>query len=400
MTHHLRQYFANPVLRMVFWATVLSGAMAAPIGTYQSLIAIERLGVADGHFAAILLLGLVVGTIASLWIGVVTDQRPWRRKAGLAVAGGLALGNILMWLAPSAPMFLAVHGLLMPLMVTLFGQLFAVARLAAGNLPAADRDAAVANVRAFFAVPFIFVLPIWGWLVGSGASLLSVYGAGSVLALIMVAVIYRGWPDDTNAAWEDRKSGLTLRGSLAEIADPAVIIRVALIGLIHVGASASGIVLGLIFARADGQGAGDVALFFGAFVAIEFTVMMMIGSLRARWRRLHIITVGVILYAIYLVGLPLLAGSPLVWLLILPAGAGGAMIYALAVGYLQDLLGTRAGAGSSLIALQRAVAEGTGAAIFAFGTWVYGYAIVPWIAAAISILAMAAIIRLDRFRPN
>lgn len=400
MIHNLRQYFANPVLRMVFWATVLSGAMAAPIGTYQSLIAIEKIGVSDGQFAAILVVGLCVGTLASLWIGVATDQHPWRRRAGLAVAVALTLGNTLMWLAPSPMMFLVVHGFLLSLLVTLFGQLFAVARLAASNLPPADRDAVVANVRAFFAVPFIIVLPVWGWLVGGGASMLSVYGAGAVLGLMMVVVMYRGWPDDRVAPWEDRKSGLTLRGSLAEIADPAVIVRVGLIGMIHIGASTSGIVLGLIFARADGQGAGDVAMFFGAFVAIEFAVMMMIGSLRARWRRLHIITMGVILYAVYLVGLPLLAGSPLVWLLIVPAGAGGAMIYALAVGYLQDLLGTRAGAGSSLIALQRAFSEGAGAAIFALGTWAYGYAIVPAIAAALSIFAMVAIIRLDRFRPN
>lgn len=398
MTHHLRQFFANPVLRMVFWATVLTGAMTAPVGTYQSLIAIREIGLSDSTFAAVLGLGLTVGTVVSLWVGVVTDQHPWRRRAGLGVATALCLGNTLMWVAPSALVFVFAHGVLLPMAVTLFGQLFALARLAASGLPTADRDAAVANVRAFFAIPFIVVLPLWGWVIGTGASLLAIYPAGAILGAALVALFYFGWPDDRAAPWEDRKSGLTMRRSLAEVADPAVIGRVALIGMIHLGASTSGIILGLIFAQANGRGTEDVAIFFGAFVAVEFTVMMMVASLRARWRRLHIITFGVALYALYLVGLPFLAGSPFVWVLIVPAGAGGAMIYSLAIGYLQDLLGARAGAGSSLIALQRTVAEGAAAVVFAVGSWAYGYTAVPIIAAVLSILAMAAIIRLDRSR--
>lgn len=398
MTRHLRQYFANPVLRMIFWATVLTGAMVAPIGTYQSLIATTVINLSDSAFAAVLVLGLVFGTIASLWVGVKTDQHPWRRKAGLVVAAALCLGNLLMWAAPFAPVFVFVHGFLIPLAVTLFGQLFALARLATSDLTPVDRDAAAANVRAFFAIPFIFVMPFWGWLIGTGVSLLAIYPAGAVIGAAMVVLFYVSWPDDASSSWTDQKSGLSMRRSLSEVADPAVLGRVALIGLIHLGGSTSGIMLGLIFAQADGLGAEDVAIFFGAFVAIEFTVMMMVGSLRARWRRLHIIAAGVGLYAIYLVGLPLLANSPLIWLLIIPAGAGGAMIYTLAIGYLQGLLGTRAGAGSSLIALQRIVAEGAAAAIFAFGSWTLGYWVVPIIAAGLSVTAMVVIIRLDRFR--
>ena len=398
MTRSLRLYFANPVLRMIFWATVLMGAMVAPIGTYQSLIATTVIGMSDSAFAAVLVLGLVFGTVASLWVGVKTDQHPWRRRAGLFVAWCLSLGNLLMWVAPGSPVFVFVHGFLLPLAVTLFGQLFALARLATDDLSLADRDIAMANVRAFFAIPFIFVMPLWGWIIGAGVSLLAIYPAGAVLGALMVALFYTSWPDDGSSPWADQKSGLTLRRSLAEVADPSVMGRVALIGMIHLGGSTSGIMLGLIFAQTEGLGAEDVAIFFGAFVAVEFAVMMMVGAFRARWRRLHIIAAGVGLYAIYLIGLPLLAHTPLVWLLIFPAGAGGAMIYTLAIGYLQGLLGARAGAGSSLIALQRIVAEGAAAAIFAFGSWTLGYWVVPIMAAILTVAAMAAIIWLDRFR--
>ena len=69
--------------------------------------------------------------------------------------------------------------------------------------------------------------------------------------------------------------------------------------------------------------------------------------------RLWIIASGAGIYAVFLGLLPILAPTPWVWALVFPAGAGGAMVYALAIGYLQDLMGRRAGAGASLIALQR-----------------------------------------------
>ena len=176
--------------------------------------------------------------------------------------------------------------------------------------------------------------------------------------------------------------------------------RVALIAGTQLGAAVSGIVLGLIFEQAHGRGADDVGQFFGAFVAIEFCVMMAVGYAVRYMRRLYIITAGVMLYALYLILLPLLASSGWVWTLIVPAGAGGAMIYALSIGYLQDLLGKRAGAGSSLIAVQRAFSEAGAATLFALGTWISGYALVAFMAAGVSLVAIASIILLDSNRPR
>lgn len=398
MIQSYRRLFADRTLRMVVLATLLFGGALAPVATYQSLIAIRELGMADGLFAAVLFSGLVVGICGSVGIGIVTDQRPIRREVALLSALALVIASLAMSLSPTPLVFIFVHGLVLPISFTLFGQFFTLARLASGKFSKAERDAIAAQIRAVFAVPFVVALPLWGWAIEAGVHLTTIYTVNIGLSLIMWALISRQWPADKTAHWADQRSGNTLRQSLAEIAAAPVVFRVVLIGAIHIGGAVSGVILGLIFEVAEGRTAADVARFFAAFVAVEFIVMLLVGHLLRRFRRLHLITVGVILYAIYLVFLPLLAPSGWVWLLIVPAGAGGAMIYALAIPYLQDLLGNRAGAGASLIALQRAVAEGLSAAIFALGSWLYGYALVGYLGAAVSLTAIVVILWLDRHR--
>jgi SET family sugar efflux transporter-like MFS transporter len=206
------------------------------------------------------------------------------------------------------------------------------------------------------------------------------------------------WPTDSAAPWTEQKSGLGFRASIGEMVAPPVLIRVMLMGAIHSGSAISGVVVGLIFDEAAGRGAGDVGLFFGLFVAVEIVVTLSVGQLLRVMPRLWIITSGAGIYALFLGLLPILAPTPWVWALVFPAGAGGAMVYALAIGYLQDLMGRRAGAGASLIALQRISSHGLSAMIFAICTWLSGYGLVSILGAAALFAAIAAILWLDRGR--
>jgi hypothetical protein len=158
-----------------------------------------------------------------------------------------------------------------------------------------------------------------------------------------------------------------------------------------------GVIVGLVFASA-GRDAGDVGLFFGLFVAIEVGGTLLAGALAPRLPRLLLIGAGVGLYALFLSLLPFLAQGPWLWALVLPLGLGGGLLFTLAIGYLQDLLAARPGAGGSLLAVQRIAAEGLSAALFAFGTLVQGYATVSVLAGATILLALAALLRLDGTR--
>ena len=394
-----RLMWADPTLRMLCGATLLFGTFVSSIGIYQSLIAVTVFGLSDTGYAVVLLLSLIVSVGSSVGVGIVTDQRPSRKIMASAATGAVLAGALLVWGAAAPWAFVLAHILLLPLSGTLFGQIFAIARLVTAPLPRVERDSLLALLRALFAVPFVIVLPLWGYGFEHGLSLTVLYPFVALICAILLWLIARHWPADATAPWTEQKSGLNFRASLGEMLVPAVLGRVMLIGALHSGSALAGVLVALIFDEASGRGPADVGLFFAIFVAVEIVVTLNIGHFVRRLRRLYVIALGVFVYAVFLALLPLLAASPAVWLLVIPAGVGGALLYALAIGYLQDLLGQRAGAGSSLIALQRLSSDGLSAAIFAVGSWLSGYGLAAVLGAVVMSGAMVWILWLDRNRP-
>lgn len=399
MTRLYRLLWQDRTLRLVALAMLLHGSFASSVGTYQSLIAVTIFDLSDNTYALVLLASLTVSVAASIGVGILTDQRPSRRVLALCAAATMCGGALLVLAGHSAPVFIVAHIFLLPVTGTIFGQLFAVARLVIAPLPRADRDGLMAIIRAVFALPFMLLLGLWGAAFDAGLPLIAVYGWTTLCGATLMALIWFNWPRDAEAPWTEIKSGLNFRASLAEMTQAPVLLRVLLVGAIHSGSALAGVVVGLLLNAVPGRGAGDVGLFFAGFVAIEVIVTLLIGQLRHLFRRLYIIAAGVFIYASFLALLPLLASGPGLWLLIVPAGAGGALVYALAIGYLQDLLGSRAGAGSSLLALQQIAAQGLSALIFAIGAAVGGYALVPALGAVAMSAAMVAILLLDRNAP-
>ena len=315
-------------------------------------------------------------------------------SASLSITGAAAL--VWFWDEPLA--FVIAHILFFPLSGTVFGQAIAVFRLVTTPWPAADRDAVLTLIRAIFALPFMIVLPLWGLAFDLGVDLLFIYPVVGVVGGVMLFIVLRQWPADHAAPWTEQKSGLGFRASIGEMVAGPVFLRVMLVGALHSGGALAGVIIGLSFAAA-GRGPDDVGLFFGVFVAFEIAATLCVGTLVRVLPRMAIIGAGVCIYASFIALLPQLAGSKWVWLLVIPGGAGGGFFYALAITYLQDLLGKRAGAGASLIALQRIASDGLCAGIFAFGTWVSGYGLVGLMGGLGMISALAALIWLDRYRP-
>lgn len=389
----------DPTLRMLSLSALLFGCYAASIGPYQSLIAISIFGLSDAVYAAVLMASLAISVASAVGVGIITDQRPSRRIMAILAATAIALGGTVVWLGDSAAAFVLAHVLLLPISGSLLGQIFAVARLVIAPLPAADRDAIIAIIRSFFALPFVAVLPVWGLALQNGLPLRALYPALLIIGALTLLLIVRRWPRDQGAPWTEQKSGLGFRASLAEMLVWPVLIRVMLIGSIHLGGALAGVVVGLIFSEIGGYGPGMVGLFFGLFVTGEIIVSMNAFRLLQYMRRLYIMAIGTAFFALFLMTLPFLTPTPFVWLLVVPIAVGGGLIYALAIGYLQDLMGSRAGAGASLIALQRIASDGLAAGVFALGTWVSGYGLVPVLGGIAMLTAMGCLLWLDRNRP-
>lgn len=154
--------------------------------------------------------------------------------------------------------------------------------------------------------------------------------------------------------------------------------------------------VGLVMVPAVGRGPQDVALYVGLVAGMEVPFMLTLPALLRHLPRPPVIFAGTAIYALHVGLLPVLAGSPLVWLLVLPAAVGGAITLTLPIAYLQDLLAARPGTGASLMALQRLAGDVLAALCFTLGTTIAGYGLVAAVAATVSLIGAGLLVWADR----
>ena len=381
----------DPSLRIIAVLMVLMGALTCSFGPYAALLAVKIFGLGDRGYALLLATSSLLSVAAALFVGIRADQTLGRRRLSLVACLLSVLGIALMVVSPNRISFILAHGLLLPLSSTYFGQLFAQARLAALRHPAEVRDAIMSSIRALFALPFVVVLPLWSLAFGQGAAVLSVYPVSLLLALMMLMLTWRHWPRDGGRDDTDRPSGLSFRAALRELAHLPLALRVLALGAVNSGGTIYWALLPLVLVAEPGRGTADVALFAGLLAGAEVPFMLALPLLLHRFRRSGLILAGTLLYALHLLGLPLLAASPWLWLLILPAAMGNAVTLTLPIAYLQELLASRPGTGAALMALQRLTGDIIAAACFAIATALPGYALVAVLTAAVTLAGALAL---------
>lgn len=391
-----RLCLTDPALRAAGLALALQGAIVCSFGPYFSTLAVHAFGFGDRGYAILLALSSLASVSASVIGGIRADQTANRRQVTLIAVSALLLGTGLMSLTPGPWVFALTATVLLPISSIIFGQVFALARLAATRYPPADRDGIMAVIRALFAAPFVVVLPLWSFAFARGASVALIFPVGLVLALVLLFTVVRFWPADGDVPWNDRPSGLSFAAALAEMGRLPVAARVLALGAVNAMSTVYMAVVALVMVPEVGRGTEDVAIYVGLVAGLEVPFMLLLPLVVRGRSRTALILAGAMLYALHVVLLPVLAGSALVWLLVLPAAIGGAVILTVPIAYLQDLMADRPGAGASLMALQRLAGDILAAVCFAVGTAVSGYRSVALLGVAISILGAAALWWADR----
>ncbi|AZL59754.1 hypothetical protein EI545_13470 [Tabrizicola piscis] len=394
----IRLCLTDPALRAAGLVIVLQGAIVCSFGPYFSTLAVNTYGFGDRGFAVLLALSSIISVSASVYGGIRADQTANRRQVTLAAVVSLAMGMLLMTVVPGPWVFAVVAAVLLPVGSVTFGQVFALTRMAATRHPKGERDGIMAVIRALFALPFVVVLPLWAMVFAQGVSVISVFPVGLLLAGAMLLVVQRQWPRDGATTWEDRPSGLSFRAALAEMGQPRLAARVLALGAVNAAGTIYIAVISLVMVADVGRGVADVALYVGLVAGLEVPFMLMLPALLRGMDRTLLILGGAALYAVHVALLPVLAGSALVWLLVLPAALGGAVTLTVPIAYLQDLLADRPGAGASLMAVQRLAGDVIAALCFGLGTAVAGYGAVAWLGVAVSLAGAGALCWADRRR--
>lgn len=386
----------DPTFRAMALLLALLGAFNASVYPYQSLIAIERIGLSPGDFALVLLASSAMSVASAVLLGVLADQRANRRQIALwtAAAGALAAGLMLGLPGPVA--FVLAHGILLSVAQPLYGQVFALTRLA-GHRHGGRLDGIQAVIRAAMSVAFLAMLLFWTFAFGAGGmSELWVYLSALLAGAAMLAVILRAWPRDGATEWEDRPSGLNLRAALAEIARPHVALRFFCLGAL---ASAGGVymaTISLVFDASALRGPSDVALYVGLVAGWEVPFMLLLPRVAGRLPRATLIALGAGSYGLHLALMPFLADTALLWLLPVFAGLGGAAVITLPISYYQGLMQARPGAAASLLAVQKLVADAFVAGIFALGMALSGLTAVALMGTGLSLVGALALYLADR----
>jgi hypothetical protein len=391
----LRLIWRDPTLRMVAGLMALQGALLCTFGPFVSVLAVRSFGLGDAGYAAVMFTSTLVAVTSALYSGIRADQTANRR--GIALFSGVVIvaGVSAMTFLPSTISFVLAHALLLPAN-SLFGQLFAQARLATAHLPPAQRDSIQSTIRALLALPFVVILPLWSVAFENGVPVMAIYPVGLVVGVTMLALIWTGWPSKGAMAGRDTPSGLSLRAALAEVANPALALRIAALGAVAVGGTAYWAVMGLALTPATGTG-GNAALYAGLVAGLEVPFMLALPLL-PRWKRAHLIAIGTALYAVHLVGIPLLAHSPYLWLLLLPGAAGGALTLTLPILYLQDQLSERPGTAAALMSLKKVAGDALAAGSFALGTSLSGYTLAAVLAAGVTLAGAGTLVLADAKR--
>jgi SET family sugar efflux transporter-like MFS transporter len=391
----LASVWRSPVLRLPALILGFLGAINASVFPYQSLIAIERIGLTDAQFAVVLLVASVAGVAAALVAGIVSDQQARRRQVAMVTAALAVLGPVLMWLAPSPLTLVLCHGLLLPISGSLFGQTFALARLATADR-LRERDGLLAAIRSVMSATFLAMLLLWSFAFGQGLDVMAVYALAALASAVLLALIWRDWPRDGATRWSDPPSGLSLRQSLREIVVPRVLLRIAILGAIGGAPMMYMILVALIFDGIPGRGTGATALFMALVAGFEVPFMLLLSRITPRLGLQPLIAVGGAIYAAFLLLLPMLAPTPAVWLLPVLAGLGGAAILTLPITYLQNLMADRPGAGSSLFAVQKVTGDVICAGAFALGSALGGYWLAAGLGAAVTLTGAGLLLVVDR----
>jgi SET family sugar efflux transporter-like MFS transporter len=388
---------SKPVFRTLYVTLACVGAFNASVYPYQSLIAIKHIGLTPGDFALILMVASFVNVAAAVLLGILADQRANRRQTALVCAISGLIGAVLMIVIPGPVALVLTSAVLLPIAQPLFGQVFALTRLASQGHEGLS-DGVQSVIRSGLSITFLATLLFWTFAFRDGISEMNVYWTAILAAAVAVCLIIWAWPRDGATAWEDRRSGLNLPAALKQIGRPHIALRFFCLGAINAAGGLYMATVSLFFDASSLRGASDVALYVGMVAGWEVPFMLLLPRIIHRFNRANLIGIGAFTYVTHLMALPFLTDTPFIWVMPFVAGLGGTALLILPITYYQSLMERTPGAAASLMAVQKLVTDGLVAGCFAIGMAFWGLTAVAVMGTALSLLGAVLLVLADRGR--
>lgn len=377
--------FRQPVTAGIAASLFFSGVTFASTLPYGAIVGIEALGIPNAVYAVLLTVGSVVSAIASVMLGYLSDKVDDRRLLVIGCALLGALGYGLVFFIREQWAFFLTYAAIMPFGFALFSQSFSYARTFYNLRHPDEAEFMVSVLRTIFAVAWVIVPPVAGWIAARG-QVFDVYGIAAlayVASAIIFALMLR---DDRTKIGADTKpaDGVETDIPANGIALP-VVFGIGGITIIQTALALHVMTTPLAIVSKFGGTLADVGIYASLAALLEVPFMLMWGMAVARAPKFVIIAINAVLYAVYLLLLSRANSvADVLWLQGLNAIATAALI-SIPISYMQEAIRGRVGLSTSLMDVVRVISTMIAAGVFALVSVRIGYPAVFVAAGALAV---------------
>ena len=324
----------------------LTGLVAAAVGPYRAVVAIEGLGFSNTGFAAIMMVNALATVTMSVVLGNLSDRIHDRRRLVMlsAVMGGLAYAMI--FLLRSQLSFVVAFCLILPLGGALMSQSLAFSR-AYYDRNAPDRAEFMTSVlRTMFSAAWVVVPPLAG-LIAAKASVLDVFALAALghLGCVLIFAYMFTRPEALLPPAPRPAAG----EAFWRVLSAPQLVGIGGILMLRTAVQLHLTVLPLAMLTDFGGGFGDVGLTAAVAAALEVPFMILWGYAAVRLSRDWILIGNAALFAAYLLAVSRVTTPEAVLWLQLPHAIAAAALISLTITYMQDTIRGRIGLSTSLL---------------------------------------------------
>lgn len=284
-----------PTLTLVALAFTYASTMP-----YQSIIGINELGLSDRTYSGLIFLAALVNVTTSLTLGIWSDKLSDRRPLVLALSVCGMLGFGMIYAFRTAGVFIFATLVLIPMSNSTYSILFASIRATTNTMDRGRGAAITSTVRALFSGSWALAPGMIGLYLIHSQSMTPAYGIAGLASLTCFCFyLFLARPAPKREGPPAQQIGFL--SSLGRILSPHVLARIGVMALLLGLQRSNSVVSPLIITHAAGGSVVDVGFMAGLVAFLEMPFMMMWGALQRRFRTVHVLAVGTLIYCLYLV---------------------------------------------------------------------------------------------------
>lgn len=335
-----------PMAVLVSASLFAIGISLASTTPYEAIVAIEALGISHGDYALILTVASIVGLVASVLLGWLSDWIGDRRLLVLMTALVGASGFGLMYVLRSPLAFVIAYCVILPLGNAAFSQTFAYARVYYDQRQPKDAEFRITVLRSIYAASWVLVPPLAGW-IAAAYQVFDVYllaalaylGCGAISLALLASHEARVVATPTKRAEGETGGGIAV----------PMLIGIGGVLLINVAIRLSSTATPLAMVSNFGGSIGDVGIASGIRAFLEVPLMLLWGLAGRHFRKHTLIAAGGLIYGLYMVLMTQAQSIADVFWLQVPCAVAIAVLMSVPISYMQEVIRGRVGLSTSLL---------------------------------------------------